>query len=232
MKSLLIQSSLILLCLAPWACNRKYPLAPLTGPAPTSTFTSTFTVLPSKTFTSTPSVVLTATPTVSATPTPTLTATVSSTPGCGTFYNLTGLQPLTPIITVVFSTPVPTPTRTDNWADITVTPTPSSPVTTFPNTPFNGAVIQSLAQWQALFGTATPPAGVNFNSQMLLVTSLLGGCQGSFGITGACETSTEVEVTETGGPGEPCNLVTQNTTAVALPQSNLPVVLTEFIEEP
>jgi len=63
MKKFIINSVFIVLGLAPWACNRQYPLAPAPAFTPTFTLTptSTFTALPTKT--STP----TSTPTATAT---------------------------------------------------------------------------------------------------------------------------------------------------------------------
>ena len=61
MKKLLVCSLFMILCLAPWACTKEYPLAP--APVFTPTPTSTFTALPTKTLTPTSTPIVTATST-------------------------------------------------------------------------------------------------------------------------------------------------------------------------
>ncbi len=75
MKKFLISLFLIVLGLASWACDRKYPVAPVPGLPPTNTPTQTLT----------------------STPTATATVTFVSTPGCG-FSFVTIPTPVTPPI--------------------------------------------------------------------------------------------------------------------------------------
>jgi hypothetical protein len=102
----------------------------------------------------------------------------------------------------------------------------------------NYAVIRNLTEWQALysrpFGTSpatpipipTPP--VNFATQMLVFVANASLCPlSTWSITDVCESSTQVTVSL--NDNQPCVFCSatdgiDNLSAVAVPQSNLPVV--------
>jgi len=85
-------------------------------------------------------------------------------------------------------------------------------------------VIRSMADWQAYYGSATPPAPpVNFANQMLLVIITPNIC-GVVNITSACSDGTQITVEFF--EATLCNALIpgDETRAVAVPQSTLPVV--------
>lgn len=164
------------------------------------------------------------------TPTPTATLT----PVCG--YSVAPVSnPLTPFPTVeVFWKPV-TPTPTWNDGPVTgfgsgttfppMTPTPSVIET---HDLFTGTVIRTLADWQTYYGSATPP--VDFNTLMLLIYVENRCCLGGQTITSVCETSDEVQLTITIIPAINCWAICLEYGAVAVPQSDLPVYVTQIIQ--
>jgi hypothetical protein len=146
--------------------------------------------------------------------TPTLTPTLV--PGCG--VSIVG-------ILGGFTFPTATP-----GGVLIPTPTPAAPAITPYPTPIAGpaqGVIRNLTEWQAAYGTATPP--VNFSQQMLVQVSVLAfGCSGGEYISNVCWDNTQVTVSLVTVPpaaGPICNVAAEFTTElVAVPQSNLPVV--------
>jgi hypothetical protein len=196
MKRTTLLSAIILIVLAPLACNKNWHVAPL----PAYTFTPTSTVTP--------------------------------TPNCG-FGGVSISDPLTPFPTpeirwVPTAPPVPTRDVPSNWStpDVVQTPTPS---VVAGHDPFLGTVIRTLSEWQSYYGTMTPP--VDFDTQTLLVYITDMCCFGSRIISNVCETSDEVQVTMTipylSSWG--CDLWCSLYGAVAIPKTNLPVYITQFI---
>jgi hypothetical protein len=102
-------------------------------------------------------------------------------------------------------------------------------------------VIRNLSDWQISFGTQPVPAGVDFNSQMLLVTiQQIGGCppSGGFTITDVCEDGEKVGVTATEPLPPPLpytgpcsNIAGMLVRVLAVRQSNLPVVVVKLTLE-
>lgn len=110
-----------------------------------------------------------------------------------------------------------------------VTPTPMTGPTPMPvTTPvsFTGTtnVITSLAQWQAIYGTTTPP--VDFNKQMILVGGLQNGCCFIETISDVCEDQSQitVSITRTKLMAQDCNMPEAQDIAVVVPKSAAPVL--------
>ena len=170
-----------------------------------------------RTFTIGPAAIATATPTASPTPT------------CGFISLLT------------WGTPTATPTPTWNPANPTPTPTPTgiilwfnpvlTPTVTYPNMPFSGTIIRNLTDWTATYGATPPPAGLNFATQMILIQSFPACCYGTAGFQNVCLTATQLEVTlfyrPAWGPVR-CYLACNQLIPIVVPQTNLPVVVTEI----
>lgn len=129
--------------------------------------------------------------------------TPTATPLCGfKILSLTTLQ---------YSTPTSKPTVSPT---VLATPIDFSGMTN---------VITSLAQWQTLYGSTTPP--VDFNTQMILVAGLQGGCCKSESISEVCEDSSQVTVSiaRINLMAQDCNMSESLDAAVVIPKTAAPI---------
>jgi hypothetical protein len=130
----------------------------------------------------------------------------------------------TPEVTAVVVTFTPTPISTPPPG---MTPTPFPPPVFTPGV-FTGStrVLKTLADWQALYGSALPP--VDFNSRMIIQALLNHAFLPTMNITDVCEGSSQVTVSLTRHVVPhgyaTCFAIMMAWDSVAVPQSNLPVV--------
>jgi hypothetical protein len=145
------------------------------------------------------------------TPTPTPTALATSTPVC------VGYSPSSSPTTIVSG-------------GITLITHPLFQVSTIVPAPGNTFVIHNLTEWQALFGSANPPAGIDFNTQMIVggvFSRTCGTCPiGGDSLASVCEDSTQVTaVIIRPTLSAVCYIVEPSVTQMlVVPQSNLPFV--------
>jgi hypothetical protein len=150
-------------------------------------------------------------PNPAGTPTPTPTVTATSTPIC------------------VGSAPSSSPTTVVSGG-ITLITQPTFSVSTLVSAPGNTFVIHNLTEWQAFFGSANPPSGIDFNTQMIVGGVFQRTCStcpiGGDSLVSVCEDSTQVTaVISRPTLSAVCYIVEASVTQMlVVPQSNLPVV--------
>jgi hypothetical protein len=242
MKNFIISSLFIVLCLAPWACTRPFPVGPVPSAPPTSTPTPTITLASASTRTSTPTVTATTTSACGFTsvivPTP---VTAASAPG--TFFYV--IRTLADWQSYYGSTSAPAPPATLGSQMILIN-LQSVPVSQYilPYLPYTGVCAGVTYAYESDLNYPTPSASYNYtvsvqnvcwtSTQMMVsYNQYVDNCNCSplpiFPIGTPISIPTPVPTATPAPSGSPCNPGQSNTiylddaVGVVVPASSVPI---------